>query len=484
MINRIFIFLVISFVLTLSACEEDKSNEDIETVESRQKAAKTELINELIAPADGWRISYVPADLTGVYTVLLKFDANGQVTIQSDVSTDDQDFFNQTIPYRIDILNETKLVFETYAVFHYLFELNQATFGGEFQFVFKLKDTTNNTLVFESASDTGVPSVITFERANPGDDQLLAKDVSTMLNKMAGPTPFGIYDPGSGQFILGGEPIVQHILAPGAVNGEDLSVFFGFYTGSRIVEARFAGVGTTEEEVLEGQTVNLDREFYAYSLQNNSIIFETPVSFSVGGKAFEITSIALTDFAEATVDFCMTEPEDGVKYTGSIPGIGNITMETSLADDKGATFVPQADDFYSVNPLFISTGGNGASGEASFEEKFNDLGGFIFYYGYEVEGEPLYAMGFSLIDSEGNSRLVMRKFEPTTTVGNKITINLLDEYYFDKTPDEGDDEKIKEITDELFDGGNDLYAIDIPIDDLTVYRLFNPCNFNEIILVK
>ncbi|MBX2844549.1 MAG: DUF4302 domain-containing protein, partial [Flammeovirgaceae bacterium] len=459
-IKRIFIFLVISSVIALSACEEDKKADDIESVENRQKAAKSELINELIAPADGWRISYVPADLTGVYTVLLKFDANGQVTVQSDVASDDEDFFNQTIPYRIDILNETKLVFETYAVFHYLFELDQATFGGEFQFIFKLKDTTNNTLVFESASDTGVPSVITFERANAEDDQLLAKEVSTMLNKMTGPTPFGIFDPSSGQRILGGEPIVQHILAPGAVNGNDLSVFFGLYTGSRIVEARFAGVGTTAEDVLAGQTVNLDREFHTYSLQNNSMIFETPISFRLGGKAFEIKSIALTGSTEATIDFCKAEPEEGVKYTGSIPGIGSITMETSLADDKGATFVPLSDDFYSVNPLFISTGGNGASGESSFEEKFNDLGGFIFYYGFVAEGEtdPLYAMGFSLIDSEGNSRLVMRKFEPTTTVGNKITINLLDEYYFDKTPNDGDDQKIKEITDELFDGGNDLYV--------------------------
>ena len=78
--------------------------------------------------------------------------------------------------------------------------------------------------------------------------------------------------------------------------------------------------------------------------------------------------------------------------------------------------------------------------------------------------------------------IYVRAFEPTTTEGNKVTIAFTEEFYFDDGST-GQEDDLREITDLIFAGG-EIYASDWPIDGLTVFRLFNPCNRYELFLVQ
>ena len=137
MLKKYYLLFLFSFLICLSSCDDDGEPANLESADERRTQAKNELINELIAPENGWKVSYIPSEDAGMFNILMKFNSEGEVSILSDVSNSEENFFEDVIPYRIDILNETKVVLETYGVFHYLFELYQASFGGEFQFVFK-----------------------------------------------------------------------------------------------------------------------------------------------------------------------------------------------------------------------------------------------------------------------------------------------------------------------------------------------------------
>jgi hypothetical protein len=59
----------------------------------------------------------------------------------------------------------------------------------------------------------------------------------------------------------------------------------------------------------------------------------------------------------------------------------------------------------------------------------------------------------------------------------------LDQYYYSATPPAGTEQDLKDITDEIFAGG-EFYAFDEPIEGLKLFRLFNACNNYEFFLVQ
>ena len=136
---RNFLPILILFSLMLVSCEDDR--EDLPSFDERVSVAIADLTAELAAPNNGWRLDYQPTPDAGRFFILLDFDENGQVNIQSDLAVNDGEFFNQTIPYRIDNALGLELILETFGVFHYLFEQDQSRFGAEFEFIFKDKHT-------------------------------------------------------------------------------------------------------------------------------------------------------------------------------------------------------------------------------------------------------------------------------------------------------------------------------------------------------
>src|SRR5690606_2002126 len=112
---RKYLYLLSLFLLLLLSCREDENN--LPPVEQRVSEAKAALTSELTAPEHGWRAVYQPTPSSGAFLLLLSFDEEGAVRIKSDLANNSGEFFDQTLPYRIDSNLGMELVFETFGVF-------------------------------------------------------------------------------------------------------------------------------------------------------------------------------------------------------------------------------------------------------------------------------------------------------------------------------------------------------------------------------
>ena len=198
-----------------------------------------------------------------------------------------------------------------------------------------------------------------------------------------------------------------------------------------------------------------------------------------------IEAINFSEFTNTGPNLCASSPDDGPLYTGQISGIGSIAMISSLFDLEGTAFLPITDFPYSVNSFFIFDESSNSLADVGgiIAEKFPGATGFLFYYGFESDSQPSNAVGFILEDGLGNSEIILREFEPTSTIGNMVKVTLNNNYYFSGTPGPDDQANLEEITNLLFEGG-DMYASDFPVEGLNVFKLFNPCNQHEIFLVQ
>src|SRR5689334_5221958 len=130
----------LSHILVLSVFITSCKDDDIAIFDkpSAQRSAEAiaTLKADLVAPQNGWKVKYRPVDDTGSYYVLLDFNDNGKVTIKTDLGSNNGEFQEQTIGYRIDNALGLELIFENYSFFSFLFEQDQANFGAEFEFKF------------------------------------------------------------------------------------------------------------------------------------------------------------------------------------------------------------------------------------------------------------------------------------------------------------------------------------------------------------
>jgi hypothetical protein len=222
-----------------------------------------------------------------------------------------------------------------------------------------------------------------------------------------------------------------------------------------------------------------------YKLQDGSMILLEPLEFVLDNTLYSINSITFTDFSNSGPGLCSFSTNDGPLYEGQIPGLGTVSMIASLFDLEGTAFQPIAEIPYSVNSFFIFDETSTSLTEEGkiIAEKFPDALGFVFYYGFDSDTQPSYAVGFILDAGDGNSDIFVREFLPTTTVGNRINLTLTDSFYHTGTPGPDDQANLREITDLLFEGG-DVYASDFPVEGLIVFKLFNPCNQYEMFLVQ
>jgi hypothetical protein len=453
-------------ILFFQACTKEKEA-FLPSVEERVTAAVNNLRDELTAPANGWRLEYQPTDASGIFYMLLEFDED-EVHIQSDVADNNGEFFEHTIPWRVDNALGLELIYETYGVFHYLFELDAATFGAEFEWAYIEKEGEN--LVFRSVSDLNfVPSTITLTPAAPNDDSKFSRDIATNLNEFVsvGPKALEVQIP------------KQQIILEDA----GISVYWSLDATKRVITSILAATGNNFEDP-NLQAVVLSHQS-GYILQNGNLELLVPLQFVLDGRSYSIDAINFSEFTNTGPNYCTFSPDNGPLYTGQIAGLGSVSMISSLFDLEGTAFQPIPDFPYSVNSFFIfdESGGSLADEGGIITEKFPGATGFLFYYGFESDTQPSYAVGFIIEDGLGNSEIILREFEPVTTVGNMIQVNLNNNYYFSGTQGPDDQANLEEITNLLFEG-SDMYASDFPVEGLIVFKLFNPCNQHEIFLVQ
>jgi len=460
--RRIFHIAIILFLGV--ACRE--KFHEITSVEERVATAKGNLKDLLTAPANGWKVNYQPEEGSGTFYMILDFDENGTVKISSDLPADSGVYYNEVIPYRIDAGQAIELIFETYGVFHYLFELDQASFGAEFEFLFVEED--GGSLTFESKTDATNPSKIIFEEASSADLNAFSREIAENFQAYTGQSPK----------LFGGVNPTQHL----HLSNIDYSVLWSIDLQKRTVTFDVAGNGATIDEVLSGNYVSISQSS-GFTFLNGKIIFDSPVQLNAGNGSLTLSEVTLNDFSETGPSIC---PGSGVPtpvYSVSVGG-NSGTLGKNLFNSSGLGFEPKSSSFYSVNiPYVLDDSLRSLSEDGSIAQLLPDASGFVVTYGLEADSIPANSVGF-IVDMGDASELYLREME-ITAFGNAFTFNLLDSYYYSTTPTAEEAQALEAITDEIFDGGSaTAYAYDLPVQGLTVYQFFIPCNGYEFILVK
>ena len=459
---RLHKILAILLCCGVAASCNDDDGPNLPSVEERVNEAISGLRSELTTPENGWQLEYSPTPDAGVFFMLLDFDDNGDVRIQSDIADNDGEFYDETITYRIDNALGLELILETYGVFHYLFEQEQSTFGAEFEFIFDRKDGDN--LLFNSATDFGTPTVLTFTPAAPGASASFSREIAENFDAFGANT----------SQIFGGDPPVQQII----LEDRNISLFWSIDLARRTLLADIAGVGTTFEEVVANGLVGIGQNT-GYFFRDGGLVLTDPVSFVAGGQQFTITTISLTDFEMTGPPLCESATEPGPSYRGQISGVSNVRIINSLLNSSGFGFRPN--NAYTVNVFFVFDGdGNSLSEGGIIEQRFPGASGFAFLYGINPIDPNLPSYSVGLLMDDGS--IYVRGFEPTTSVGNRVSITLTEDFYFDDGAT-GLENDLRDVTDAIFEGG-EVYASQLPDDNATVFRLFNPCNRYELFLVS
>ncbi|WP_420580977.1 DUF4302 domain-containing protein [Reichenbachiella sp.] len=478
------LYIVILFLIASCSNEIDKITPPAE----RSMAAISELQSELIAPANGWVLNYQPTAESGLFYILLNFNEDGSVHIESDVPGDEDYFFDQTINYRIDTKLSLEMIFETYGVFHFLFEQNASTFGAEFEFIYLGKEGEN--LLFASKSDnSGDQTVITLIPASANAGDVFSRELSK--NMLA-------YDTISSLFV----GTTQQI----ALADQNISLFWSIGLDQRSINLRSAAVGLTNADIVSNNNSVLLDQTSGYGFFDGKLVLTDPFSFSLAGKSYSFSEISLTNFSETGSPMCTGGSTMSPVYTGSATGLGAATMYKTLFDTKGLDFKPMEDSPYSVNVFFVAdANGFSLSENGSINDYFPTATGFAFNYGFldsdsayfscSVDSlvQPEYATGLYYEDDNGNPKIALRKFDVVSASENKVNIQFTssvdpaDDYYpCDLTTEERDN--LGSITDEIFGvGGGEVHALYFPVatqPDLTVFALYNACNNYEFLLVQ
>ncbi|MEM7108111.1 MAG: DUF4302 domain-containing protein [Bacteroidota bacterium] len=464
-VRNILLCGICAFLFLLSACEDEDN--DLPSVEDRIESAINELRDELTQPANGWRLDYQPSPNTGLFYILLDFDDNGQVTIKSDVPDNAGEFFEQTVSYRIDNGLSLELILETYGVFHFLFEKDQSSFGGEFEFLFD--DKQGSDLLFRSKSDVGSSTRLVFSPAEPNAESLLSGELATNISKYNDFTTL----------VVGGYPPTQQLILENA----NVSIFWTIDVESRIIEFDAAGVGSTVQEFLENTVVPLSHST-GYIFLDGSLVLVDPLTVNVNGEQFLIEEIRLDNFSMDGEAFCESNIMPTAVYEGSIQGVGPVKLLRSFFDLGGLDFTPMDESGYGVNIIFvIDSDDRSLADQGSISEAFPDAVGFLFNYGLVSDSIPSNSLGVSLEDDDGNRKIYLREFEVASVLGNRLEINLLNSFYYSDTPTVADEQGLAAVTEEIFAEGT-VYISDVPNSGEGVFRLFNACNMYQLFLVR
>jgi len=442
--KRLYTICILLVVLT--ACNNNDVRIFDETADERVAEAKAALKADLIAPTQGWRVKYKPESASGSFFVLLKFDNENNVTIKSDLGSNDGEFFTQTVTYRIDSSLGLELIIESYSFFSYLFEQNQATFGAEYEFNYANK-TPQGELVFSSKTDPSNPTILLFEEASTDDFNLLVKstDVSTNLNEMSADI-----NRFSSALKL-------------TYDNKDLIFYISLNDFERTIKINTASKKTN---TLSTQNVGFSA---GYLIKGDSIIFDETLSGTYLGINTSIKSIKLKDLEDSELDACGTPiPTHG--YTGVTSANDNVILETSLEDANGKKFAQLSDFYYCpLNYIFD----NGESASADIVANVQGAASVQLYYNYLLnDGSTLNGIGFVLVNTDGTTTFALKEFTSVLT-NNNIVFNFSPGFrlFGNQNPDATLD-NINIYLDELTQGDNTLVY---EYSD-NIYEFYNPCS--------
>ncbi len=437
------LYYIAVLILVLTSCKDDDINVFDKSADERAAEAIAALKADLTAPANGWRVKYRPEAGSGSFYVLMKFTDDNKVNIRTDLGSNDGEFYNQTITYRIDNSLGLELIIQNYSFFSFLFEQDQATFGAEFEFNYVNK-TPDGALVFSSKSDLSAPTTILFEAAQASDVNLLGTELSSNLNDMS--DDLDIF---SSSFKL-------------TFDTRDLILFLALDEAKRTVDI---GSAAKKSNTATVQAIDFTT---GYTVRGDSLVFDTRLAGTFAGVSISLKSILLNSFEDASIDIC-TDPIETHTYTGVTNANLPVVLETTLQNATGRLFAANSNFYYSPLNFIID---NGSSAAGAIEQ---DLPGAVemdlFYNAQLNDGTRLYGIGFTVINSDNTQTFVYRKFNPVLN-DNNIVFNFEPGIFTLGNPvTEVEMENINIYLDKLTEGDN-TYVFELFTDR---YEFNNPC---------
>lgn len=437
------VYILAAMFLLLISCKDDDVNLFEKTADERAAEAIASLKQDLVAPANGWIITYRPQEGAGAYYVLMDFQENNKVVIKTDLGAENGAYFEDTISYRIDNSMGLELILENYSFFSFLFEQDQATFGAEYEFDYVNK-TPDNALVFRSKTDLGTPDIILFEEASATDASLLGIELSKNLNTLSGDL-----DKFTSSLKL-------------TYTNKDLALYLSLDELRRTLTITSASFKTNTASV---QNIGHST---AYLIKGDSIIFDEPLQRTVLGHAINLRSMLLNEIGESTLQAC-ADPITIHSISGVTSDGEPFLLETSLLDVSGKSFA-ELSDFYFSPLIYIFNNGSSMSQQIQ-----QDVAGALemhLYYGYELGGgEVLYGIGFVIRNLDNSITFALRKFTPVLS-DNKITFNFEPEIsIFGNQQTDANIQNVNIYLDALTEGDN-TYVFQL---NNNIYEFFNPC---------
>ncbi len=141
--KRILYLIFMASILSLHSCVKDEENIFDSSSSERMAEALTEYDSILTEAPNGWVMSYYPEEdhSIGGYVFLCSFNSDGEVTVASEITTDNYEPGDQvTSLYKLISDEGPVLSFDTYnEIFHYFSEPSSSDvdgYSGDYEFVF------------------------------------------------------------------------------------------------------------------------------------------------------------------------------------------------------------------------------------------------------------------------------------------------------------------------------------------------------------
>ena len=430
-------------IIVLTSCKNDDEVAIFEkTADERAVEAVADLKQDLVAPANGWRIKYRPDAESGSFYVLMDFNEDNTVNIKSDLGYNDGEFFDETITYRIDNSLGLELILESYCFFSFLVEAGQAAFPAEYEFNFVNK-TPDDALVFSSKTDLGVPTILLFESALPTDINLLGPTVSTNISTMADD-----FDKFTASLTL-------------TYDNRDLILYFALDDFTRTLSITAASRKSNTQII---QNLNFASPYF---FKGDSMVLDEQFSAGVLNSSITIKSILFTTFSESSLGIC-AEPIALHSYTGITSANDQVILSTGLLDVSGKNFAQASDFFIAPNENIFN---NGFRVIQQIEQDISGALAMQLYYNYnDGSGTPFNAIGFLIQNPDATTTFALRKFTPTLT-DNHIVFNFAPDISIFGNPTPANTENVNIYLDALTQGDN-TYVFEYA-DNL--YEFYNPC---------
>jgi hypothetical protein len=435
--------IILMLTIILISCKDDEVAIFEQTADERIAEAIANLRQDLVAPANGWRVKYRPESGSGSFYVLMDFNDDNTVNIKSDLGFNDGEFFDETVTYRIDSSLGLELIIESYSFFSFLLEQGQASFQAEYEFNFVNK-TPDDALVFSSKTDLGVPTILLFEQAAPTDISLLGPVVSTNISIMADDL-----DKFTASLNL-------------TYDNRDLILYLVLDDFARILSITAASRKNNTQ-------ITQDLSFTSpYIFKGDSLVLDSEFSGNILNNSISIKSIKFSEFSEGSLTVC-AEPITIHSYTGTTSSNDQVTFATGLLDVSGKNFAQESDFFIAPNENIFN------NGFRVVDQITQDITGALamqLYYNYnDGSGTPFNAMGFLIQNPDASVTFALREFT-STLIDNQIIFNFAPDISIFGNPNTPANTENVNIYIDALTQGDQTYVFEYA-DNL--YEFYNPC---------